>query len=260
LLEAKGAPISPIDAVEGWDARQGQTPDNPVGLKPVLAQGEGWLVLASDVAELQAALRAKADNTDVRASAGFKKLADGMPTAYNGMGYMSLRLGAEIGKLAEQAAMRAQQGPGMGMVPMAWAQMLGVPTAGPGRLGIRLNLPDGIQGIIQGDVAADQLVQAGMIMPAGILVAVAVPGFIKARATSQVRACQENLQKLDGAKEQWALDNRKNTGDTPTSDDLFGVDKYIRREPICPAGGTYTLNPIGTDPTCTLAPQGHDLP
>jgi len=34
----------------------------------------------------------------------------------------------------------------------------------------------------------------------GILVGIAVPGFIRARTQSQGKACCENLQKIDGAK------------------------------------------------------------
>ena len=34
----------------------------------------------------------------------------------------------------------------------------------------------------------------------GILMAIAVPGFVKARTTSRLRACNENLVKIDGAK------------------------------------------------------------
>ncbi len=94
----------------------------------------------------------------------------------------------------------------------------------------------------------------------GILIAIALPGFIKARKTSQKRACQENLTKIDGAKEQWALENNKTTGDTPADTDLYGAASYIKKEPECPSGGTYAIEPIGTDPSCTLSDEGHVLP
>jgi len=97
----------------------------------------------------------------------------------------------------------------------------------------------------------------------GILIAIAVPGFIRARTTSQGRACAENLQKIDGAKEQWALENQKNTTHTPTATDLYGPTLYIRSEPDCPAGGTYTINAVGTTPGCSLStadPGIHNIP
>ncbi len=96
----------------------------------------------------------------------------------------------------------------------------------------------------------------------GILIAIAVPGFIRARTTSQGRACAENLQKIDGAKEQWALEERKDVGETPDSTDLFGVGEFVRTEPECPAGGSYTIGAVGSDPECDKAvePGLHQLP
>ena len=93
----------------------------------------------------------------------------------------------------------------------------------------------------------------------GILIAIAVPGFLRARENSRGRACQENLTKIDGAKEQWALE-LKHSNDTPISDDaaflgdenIFGPNGYVKKEPKCPSGGSYTINNIGTDPTCNI--------
>ena len=94
----------------------------------------------------------------------------------------------------------------------------------------------------------------------GILIAIAVPGFIKARTNSQMRACQENLQKIDGAKENWALDNKQGVAATPGWTDLCGVTSYIRKSPACPGNGAYSINAIGTDPACSLSDIGHALP
>lgn len=87
----------------------------------------------------------------------------------------------------------------------------------------------------------------------GILIAIAVPGFIKARREARRRACQENLSKIDGAKQQWALDLNKAGTETPDMTDLVEANRtgYLQKEPICPGGGTYTINTVDTDPTCT---------
>lgn len=86
----------------------------------------------------------------------------------------------------------------------------------------------------------------------GILIAIAVPGFIKARTVSQGRACSENLSKIDGAKEQWALETNHGAGITVGLSDLYASDGtgYIKSEPYCPTGGVYAVNAIGADPTC----------
>ena len=92
----------------------------------------------------------------------------------------------------------------------------------------------------------------------GLLAAIAVPNFVKARTSSQTNACINNLVKMNGAKEQWALENKQVTGAVPTDAELFGSSLYIAEKPGCPANGTYTINAIGTSPTCSVS--GHTLP
>ena len=95
----------------------------------------------------------------------------------------------------------------------------------------------------------------GIILLPILFVLLAMPGFTKARMHSAGLPCPENLQKIDGTKEQWALENNKKAGDTPTWDDLVTTttSNYLRKTPHCPTGGVYTIGPIGTDPTCSLA-------
>ena len=92
----------------------------------------------------------------------------------------------------------------------------------------------------------------------GLLAAIAIPNFVRARNTSQVNACINNLRQLDGAKQQWALENK--TTATPGTAD---VTPYLGRGsagtyPACPAAGSYALNNLDTAPTCTIAK--HVLP
>jgi prepilin-type N-terminal cleavage/methylation domain-containing protein len=86
----------------------------------------------------------------------------------------------------------------------------------------------------------------------GLLAAIAIPNFIKARMASQKAACVANLRTIDGAKATWALEQKKNNSDVPTDADLFGPTSYIREKPSCPAGGTYSLNQVDQKPTCTV--------
>ena len=91
----------------------------------------------------------------------------------------------------------------------------------------------------------------------GILIAIAVPGFIRAREISRRNSCQENLTKIDGAKTTWALEQNKAGSDTPTWDDLVtGQTGYLRFKPVCPLddakdGSTYGIEDVNTVPTCT---------
>src|SRR5437764_6258622 len=95
----------------------------------------------------------------------------------------------------------------------------------------------------------------------GLLAAIAIPNFVKARTASQRNACIANLKQIDGAKATWALEQKKNNTDTPNTSDLYGNTQYIRDQPFCPGGGTYALGTVQTKPTCTLsaAPDSHLL-
>jgi prepilin-type N-terminal cleavage/methylation domain-containing protein len=95
----------------------------------------------------------------------------------------------------------------------------------------------------------------------GLLAAIAIPNFVKARTASQKNACIANLKQISGAKATWALENKKVDTDTPVNADLFGATQYIRATPACPGGGTYTLGNVATEPICSLgATAQHQLP
>jgi prepilin-type N-terminal cleavage/methylation domain-containing protein len=84
----------------------------------------------------------------------------------------------------------------------------------------------------------------------GMLVAIAVPYYSKARDQSQRQACLNNLTQISGAKDRYALENGKVNGDTVTQDE---IDPYfLKKWEECPAGGVYTINAIGTDPECNI--------
>ena len=95
----------------------------------------------------------------------------------------------------------------------------------------------------------------------GLLAAIAVPNFIRARTSSQKNACIANLKQIDGAKATWALEQKKNNGDTPVwPGDLVSPTLYIRDEPACPAGGVYTPGLVSAKTTCDQGPTlGHTL-
>ena len=94
----------------------------------------------------------------------------------------------------------------------------------------------------------------------GLLAAIAIPNFVKARTASQKNACIANLKQLDGAKATWALEQKKTATDTPSDTDLFGATLYVRDKPSCQGGGTYVLNDVANKPTCDpLDAAGHTL-
>lgn len=94
-----------------------------------------------------------------------------------------------------------------------------------------------------------------LIVP--LLLAIAIPNFVKARDTAQTNMCLNNLRLIQSAKEQWALANTKNEGDLPMSTDL---DQHLPSGFAglhCSKHGNYSINPVGKTPTCSV--PGHEL-
>jgi prepilin-type N-terminal cleavage/methylation domain-containing protein len=91
-----------------------------------------------------------------------------------------------------------------------------------------------------------------VILIIGILLAIAMPGFVRARENTQARSCQNNLKQILGAKERWAMDNSRGVTDTPTMDDLAGAGRYIKVAPECQKSGTYTIGALNELPTCSI--------
>ncbi len=89
----------------------------------------------------------------------------------------------------------------------------------------------------------------------GLLAAIAIPNFVKARETSRTNACVNNLRQIDGAKQQWALETKAAATATPT---LANVTEYLQKTPTCPSSGTYTIGAISADASCSVA--AHVLP
>jgi len=93
----------------------------------------------------------------------------------------------------------------------------------------------------------------------GLLAAIAIPSFVKARNTSQQNACINNLRQIDGGKEQWAMASKSSDGSAVVT---VSVDEYIKgaTTPECPGGGTYTYHNIGSDPACDVtSPTAHQF-
>jgi prepilin-type N-terminal cleavage/methylation domain-containing protein len=96
-----------------------------------------------------------------------------------------------------------------------------------------------------------------VVLIIGILLAIAVPNFIKARESSRTKSCIANLKQIDSAKEQYMMDNKTTTPDSNLST-YVGATSYIKNTPVCPSGGTYAVGGASAAPTCDQT--GHALP
>jgi len=92
-----------------------------------------------------------------------------------------------------------------------------------------------------------------------LLAAIAIPNFVKARQSTQQTACINNLRVIKHSKEQAALAFKWMEGSNVVT---TAVNTYIdgTTTPECPAGGTYTYQVLGSNPTCNVTtPTSHAL-
>jgi competence protein ComGC len=81
-----------------------------------------------------------------------------------------------------------------------------------------------------------------VVLIIGILIAIALPNFLRARENARLRACVANMKQIQAAIEQWAMEEKK-ASDTaisefPSAAQLVSKG-YLKTEPKCPSGGTY---------------------
>ncbi len=91
------------------------------------------------------------------------------------------------------------------------------------------------------------LVYGGIL---ALFAAIAIPNFVRPQARACQNACIANLKQIDGALQQWALENKKLPTDAP---ELAGLLPYLKGSvlPVCPGGGTYHLGKtVGDAPVC----------
>jgi prepilin-type N-terminal cleavage/methylation domain-containing protein len=101
----------------------------------------------------------------------------------------------------------------------------------------------------------------------GLLAAIAIPNFVHARTTSQTNACINNLRQIDGAKQEWAMDNAVPATSRPG---IAELQPYLGRGsggslPTCPLDSastwstSYTSGNLQIVPVCKISPSTHLL-
>jgi chromosome segregation ATPase len=68
--------------------------------------------------------------------------------------------------------------------------------------------------------------------------------------------CINNLRQIDGAIQQWALENRQAANSPVTLDQLAPYFKNSTA-PVCPGGGVYSVTTVSAQPSCSI--PGHTL-
>lgn len=89
----------------------------------------------------------------------------------------------------------------------------------------------------------------------GVAVLVVLPNFRSGPHTGPRNACINNLRQLDGAAEQWRLENNRATNYCPSFEQLRS---YLLHPVKCAQGGSYSFDTNTGVPKCSF--PGHVLP
>ena len=221
-------------------------------LRPSAASSGGYLLIATTDALIDSALAVKSgQQPGLKATDEFKHLAQGLPDQGNQFVFMSQRFAQTLMQVQQQAiTANAKAQPQMAQ----WLQSF-YQNRPAFAYSVGINTPEGCLTIGNGSQSYANSVLLPAVAVPGILAAIAIPNFVKARATAQQNSCLNNLRQLDAAKQQWALEKGKTAEAEPTKADVL---PYLQRWPVCPQGGTYTIGPGGESPTCSI--PGHVMP
>jgi hypothetical protein len=226
----------------------------PIQLRPSVASSGGYLFIATTDALIQEALAVKAgQKPGLKATAEFKRLSADVPAEGNHFSFLSQRLADTVRQIQKAALPMVAKSQGN---QLDWLQPFINSTNASFSYAVSGCTSEGWLAVCNGSQHPAKMFLTAGAVPIGIVSGIAIPNFIKARATAQKNACISNLRQLEAAKMQWALDNQKPETATPARGDLL---QYLnkRKFPVCPAGGTYTLNDVSESPTCSW--PGHYL-
>ncbi len=226
----------------------------PMQLMPTLVRYGDYLILGSSQELVMESISVhKGETEGLTSTEEFKALSKEISLEGNAFVYSSKRLGVELAKLQESAMnMASAMNPQMPNIQFQKLFGLGDPQFA---FMVMSHQENGWKMSANGNFQpAFSILAGGAIAPAGLLAAIAIPNFVKARATAQKNTCIANLKQLDGAKQQWALENKKGPLNSPTQAEL---NPYLKVWPSCPLGGIYTVGPVKDNPTCSH--EGHEL-
>ncbi|MCX7018499.1 MAG: hypothetical protein NTY46_05795 [Candidatus Sumerlaeota bacterium] len=188
----------------GMDILQLPARDNPFGLKPVIAQTKEWLFLASDENEVTTALETASQKKGIGVATEYQSLMKDIPSKCNGVAFVSARFGQEASKFLDQLQKFASPGD---KVPLAVTRrLLGASNASGGRVVVRINDPQGILWIAQGQMRNTGIVQAFIAAPLAASVAIAVPNFMEAGVRSKVSRTRADMRSMATALESYYVD------------------------------------------------------
>ncbi len=202
----------------------------PVDIKPTFAMVDGYFLLANNSALMQQVIAVKkGEAKGLTSTAEFTRISKGMPQTGNMFGYVSPRFGKTIARIQESALKGANpnQQKVMGRI-YKLQKMDEMFSYGVGRV-----LPDGLYSVGNANVSGSQaLVTQAAVLPAALLLGMALPAMEKAQAKAKRVNAASNLKQIGLACIMYAGDNN---GDFPAPDGPEGLNQLVKQD-IVPLG------------------------
>ena len=104
----------------------------------------------------------------------------------------------------------------------------------------------------QGFTLVEIMIVAAII---GMLAAIVIPNFVRARITSRTNVCVNNLRMIAAAKDLAAIELRLAETVTPTTTQItpyLKTRQLVNGLPKEPQNGAYTVEALSADPTCSV--------
>jgi hypothetical protein len=239
--------------------------DKTVYFSPAIIWDGTYVIISTHKDYLDKIIATKKSEKNLGENEEFKKMTKNLPEEGSCLVFVSRAFSIDISDLCTDIIKTQMKNNKRALsklspaMPMLIKMMEGARESGS-MAAVRINDPDGIHTIC--NLSGGKLEGIGSAVLAPFLLP-SIPFIMhklpKKRQDSHARICRENLCKIDGAKEQWALELRHPTG-TAINDsaaflndkNIIGPNGYLLNKPVCPSGGTYTMNDIGTYPTCSI--------
>lgn len=221
----------------------------PLSFAPTLVQTDDYLLIGTNPETIAKALESRKNKNGLITVPEYKKLLADAPKKVSAVSYLSPRFMEEY-KLAMTQLFESideeEMEPVFNMMFSNMREMQGAKYV--------LKTPTGIYTKSYGNIATNpgELIASSVAANVGMLAAIGIPSFQKARSNSIEKSCVNNRRILQAAKEQWAMDTGEFEDALPTEADLA---PYIRGgfDAIqCPAGGTIEINSLDEEPSCSI--------
>ncbi|MBN2685766.1 MAG: DUF3352 domain-containing protein [Pontiellaceae bacterium] len=221
----------------------------PLSFAPTLVQTDDYLLIGTNPETIAKALESYKQKNGLISVPEYRKLLADAPAKVSAVSYLSPRFMEEYKAAMTQLVENIDEEELSTLFNMMFSNMR--PMQGGKYV---LKTPTGIYSKSYSNIATNpgELIASSVAANVGVLAAIGIPSYQKARTTSIEKVCENNRRIIQSAKQQLAIENSLKEDAQLSEADL---SPYIRGgfdAVQCPLGGTIEINPIGEEPSCSI--------